>query len=98
MNPVIAKRSVTIAGHKTSVSLEGAFWQALQEIAQARGTSVTGLINQVANAPGTASNLSSALRVFVLDYFVSRAKTGSPSREAAASLLKRIRAGSKQVP
>ena len=59
------KRSVRIAGHPTSLSLEPAFWEALREIAQQRGISVNTLIAQIdAERRG---NLSSAVRVFVLD-------------------------------
>ena len=60
----LKKRSVTIAGHRTSVSLEAPFWAALKEIAAERGVSLNFLIAEV---DGTrAQNLSSALRVFVL--------------------------------
>ncbi len=60
----LRKRSVTIAGHRTSVSLEAPFWDALKEIADERGLSLNALIAEV---DGTrAGNLSSALRVFVL--------------------------------
>ncbi len=60
------KRSVTIAGHRTSVSLEDAFWQALAEIAAARGLPVAKLIAEIDAGRGD-SGLSSALRVFVLN-------------------------------
>lgn len=63
--PGVAKRSVMIAGHRTSVSLEAEFWTALQEIARARGQSVQALVGAVDSARG-GRNLSSALRVFVL--------------------------------
>ncbi|NQV48442.1 MAG: ribbon-helix-helix domain-containing protein [Rhodospirillaceae bacterium] len=64
----IRKRSVLIAGHQTSVSLEGAFWDTLKTMASARGTSVNALITEIDSArPGSDSgNLSSAIRVFVL--------------------------------
>jgi predicted DNA-binding ribbon-helix-helix protein len=62
----IRKRSVVIAGHRTSISLEEAFWTALRDAAQRRGVSVNGLVAAVDEQPG---NLSSALRVFVLDCF-----------------------------
>jgi len=58
------KRSVMIAGHSTSVSLEAAFWDALKAIAAGRGCSVNALVEQVDG--GRTGNLSSALRVFVL--------------------------------
>ena len=63
----IKKRSVLIAGHATSLSLEAEFWSALQEIARRRGQSLNRL---VASVDATrAGNLSSALRVFVLDCY-----------------------------
>lgn len=61
------KRSVTIAGHATSLSLEEAFWDALKDIAAARGTSTTALIAEIDAARDPATNLSSAARVFVLE-------------------------------
>lgn len=60
------KRSVRIAGHPTSVSLEPEFWDALKEIAQARGQSINALVAEI--DAGRSTNLSSALRVFVLKY------------------------------
>jgi predicted DNA-binding ribbon-helix-helix protein len=61
----IRKRSVMIAGHPTSVSLEEPFWEVLREIAAARGQSVQALIGAIDAGRG-AQNLSSAIRVFVL--------------------------------
>ena len=59
------KRSVLIAGHKTSVSLEDAFWRVLKRIADARGKSLARLIAELDS--GRQANLSSTLRVFVLE-------------------------------
>ena len=61
----VAKRSVMIAGHRTSVSLEAEFWAALQEIARARALSVQALIGAI-DAERGGRNLSSAIRVHVL--------------------------------
>ena len=71
------KRSVTIDGHRTSVSLEDAFWGELAAIAARRGLSLAALVAEVDHGrtaaprpgvpPGTAGNLSSALRVYVLE-------------------------------
>ncbi|HYI89378.1 MAG TPA: ribbon-helix-helix domain-containing protein [Beijerinckiaceae bacterium] len=61
----IVKRSVSIAGHRTSVSLEAPFWDALKEIAHARNASVQQLIGSIDAGRG-GQNLSSAVRVFVL--------------------------------
>ena len=61
----VVKRSVAIAGHRTSVSLEAPFWDALRAIAREREMSVQTLIEEIDAARG-AQNLSSAIRVFVL--------------------------------
>lgn len=58
------KRSVRIAGHATSVSLEEEFWLALKEIAKSRGQSLNALITEVDES--RSGNLSSTLRVYVL--------------------------------
>jgi predicted DNA-binding ribbon-helix-helix protein len=64
----VAKRSLTVAGHRTSISLEDAFWTGLRDIAAARASTVAGLVAEIDRGRGTA-NLSSAIRVFVLDHF-----------------------------
>ncbi|HXQ67865.1 MAG TPA: ribbon-helix-helix domain-containing protein [Alphaproteobacteria bacterium] len=64
MSASLRKRSVTIAGHRTSVSLEAPFWSALKEMAAERGISLNALIEEIDR--GRAGNLSSAIRVFVL--------------------------------
>jgi predicted DNA-binding ribbon-helix-helix protein len=61
----VVKRSVAIAGHRTSVSLEAPFWEALREIARQRGVSIPTLVGEIDAARGP-QNLSSAIRVFVL--------------------------------
>jgi len=61
---VIVKHSVLVAGHRTSVSLETAFWDELRAIAARRGLSLGQLISEIDAT--RISNLSSALRVFVL--------------------------------
>ena len=68
------KRSVAIAGHRTSVSLEVPFWDALKDIAAARGVSLNALIAEIdrGREGPAAGNLSSALRVFVLKSFRER--------------------------
>ena len=60
----IVKRSVVIDGHRTSVSLEPAFWEVLKEIAERRGLSINKLIAEIDR--GRTGNLSSAIRVYVL--------------------------------
>jgi len=59
------KHSLTIAGHRTSISLERAFWETLRRIAAARGRSLAALVAEI-DATRGAANLSSAIRVYVL--------------------------------
>jgi predicted DNA-binding ribbon-helix-helix protein len=66
-SPVI-KRSVMLVGHKTSVSLEDQFWDGLHEITLNKGVSTTALIERI-DTNRAVHNLSSAIRLFVLDYF-----------------------------
>jgi predicted DNA-binding ribbon-helix-helix protein len=72
------KRSVSIAGHRTSVSLEAPFWDALQELAERRRLSLAALIAEL-DAGRAAKNLSSTLRLFVLDRARAGELTSSPS-------------------
>jgi predicted DNA-binding ribbon-helix-helix protein len=66
MSEGVVKRSISIAGHRTSISLEEPFWAALREIAAARGVSVQALVGEIDAGRGR-QNLSSAIRVYVLD-------------------------------
>ena len=68
----VSKRSIVIAGHKTSVSLEDQFWDALREIATARGTPVGTLVSSI-DVDRKHGNLSSAIRLFVLDHYRAQA-------------------------
>ena len=73
MKSGIAKRSVVIAGHKTSVSLEEAFWSGLKAIAADSRITVADLISRIAAKQRQHNpNLSSALRLFVLDHYQNR--------------------------
>jgi predicted DNA-binding ribbon-helix-helix protein len=62
------RRTIYIDGHKTTISLEDAFWTALKEIAQERGESPRHLINSI-DANRRFANLSSATRLFVLEFY-----------------------------
>ena len=70
MKSPVTKRSVVVGGHKTSVSLEEAFWDGLKEISGSRNTTLSGLISEI-DSNRHESNLSSAIRLFVLGYFKS---------------------------
>lgn len=63
----VVKRSVTIRGHRTSFSLEQPFFDALTQIAERRGLSLAALVAEVDGSRPKGANLSSALRVFVLE-------------------------------
>jgi len=90
MNSPVVKRSIVIAGHKTSVSLEDAFWQGLKEIATERDLTLSDLVATI-DTDRHHGNLSSAIRLFVLDHYRGRAgpQRGTPrSVGAAASALR----------
>jgi predicted DNA-binding ribbon-helix-helix protein len=71
MKSLVVKRSIMVAGHKTSVSLEDAFWKGLKEIARGRNTTLSELIGTI-DSERRQGNLSSAIRVFVLDFCRTR--------------------------
>jgi len=74
MKSAITKRSVVIGGHKTSVSLEEPFWNAVREIAGTQQITVSSLLRQI-DLERRSSNLSSAIRVYVLENVRSQAAT-----------------------
>jgi predicted DNA-binding ribbon-helix-helix protein len=84
MKSLVIKRSIVIAGHKTSVSLEDAFWQSLKEIARERDMTLSELAASI-DSERRHGNLSSAIRLFVLDYYRSLCseQRAAESREAA---------------
>ncbi|MCH8035936.1 MAG: ribbon-helix-helix domain-containing protein [Proteobacteria bacterium] len=69
----IKKRSVEIAGHRTSLSLEEAFWRALKRIAARDGVSINRLIERIDRERG--GNLSSAVRIYVLERLEAEAES-----------------------
>ena len=80
MKSPVVKRSIVIAGHKTSVSLEDAFWTGLKEIATRRDMTLSDLVASI-DTDRRQGNLSSAIRLFVLDHY--RALAGEEVDEAA---------------
>ncbi len=68
MKSAIVKRSVVLAGHKTSISLEEAFWTGLKDIARRRKQKLSAVIGRI-DAERNFSNLSSAVRLFVLNHY-----------------------------
>ena len=66
---MIVKRSIFFAGHRTSVSLEDEFWNGLKESAGARRMTLPKLVTSISAERRRGSNLSSAIRLFVLDFY-----------------------------
>jgi predicted DNA-binding ribbon-helix-helix protein len=77
MNSPVVKRSIVIAGHKTSVSLEDAFWQGLKEIAAERDMTLSDLVATI-DTDRHQGNLSSAIRLFVLDHYRAQVSERRP--------------------
>src|SRR5215475_5405003 len=73
MKSPVVKRSIVVGGHKTSVSLEGPFWTSMKEISQQLSVTLSELVSEI-DANRQQSNLSSAIRLFVLDHFKSRSE------------------------
>ncbi|MBP0614945.1 ribbon-helix-helix domain-containing protein [Jiella mangrovi] len=69
----VVKRSVSISGHSTSISIEERFWECLRAIAARDGTSLARLIGEIDRARDPGGNLSSAIRVYVLEDALARA-------------------------
>jgi predicted DNA-binding ribbon-helix-helix protein len=87
MKSPVVKRSIVIAGHKTSVSLEDAFWRGLKEIALSRRMTLSDLVGAI-DAERPHGNLSSAIRLFVLDHYQMRTNGGE--RRASAEDMMRV--------
>ena len=68
MKSLVVKRSIVVTGHKTSVTLEDAFWNGLKEIASGRNITLSDLVTAV-DSERRQGNLSSAIRLFVLDFY-----------------------------
>lgn len=77
MQSAVTKRSIMRDGHKTSVSLEDAFWTELKKIAQLQGVTVSSLVSSI-EATRKHGNLSSAIRIFVLEHLQNKDKRKSP--------------------
>ena len=87
MKSAVVKRSIVVAGHKTSVSLEDAFWQGLKEIANSRDMTLSDLVGYIDRGRENG-NLSSAIRLFVLEY--ARAQLAAQAERAAPPLQQRL--------
>jgi predicted DNA-binding ribbon-helix-helix protein len=91
MKSLVVKRSIVVGGHKTSVSLEDAFWSGLKEIAARRVTTLSELVSEV-DKQRQHTNLSSALRLFVLDFYRSQASDEEPNDQKAETMVRPVSA------
>jgi predicted DNA-binding ribbon-helix-helix protein len=78
MKSSILKRSIIIDGHKTSVSLEGAFWSDLKDIAHSHQATLSKLVSQI-DETRQQGNLSSAIRLYVLEHIRAHGKNAGIS-------------------
>jgi predicted DNA-binding ribbon-helix-helix protein len=97
MKSPIVKRSIVIAGHKTSVSLEDAFWKALKDIALARHMTLSDVVAAI-DSERRHGNLSSAIRLFVLEHFQTRAENHAGPRHEDEGRTGATHAASAQTP
>lgn len=86
MKSPVVKRSIVIAGHKTSVSLEDAFWKGLKEIALNRRLTLSDLVATI-DAERQHGNLSSAIRLFVLDHYQARTHERSDGGQSPREMM-----------
>jgi len=80
------KRSIVIAGHKTSVSLEDAFWRGLKEIASGRDMTLSDLVAAI-DAERQHGNLSSAIRLYVLDFYRNQLSDHNEGRDGTRGVM-----------
>jgi predicted DNA-binding ribbon-helix-helix protein len=85
MKSLVTKRSIVIAGHKTSVSLEDAFWKGLKEIASERDLTLSEMVAAI-DSGRPAGNLSSAIRLFVLDHYRAMIGTAAGTQGARGEI------------
>jgi predicted DNA-binding ribbon-helix-helix protein len=88
MGPI--KRSIMQHGRKTSVSLEEPFWRALQVIANDRKSAAGALIAEIDSARRQSRNLSSAIRTFVLAYYISQDEARTPASKDEAERVESV--------
>jgi predicted DNA-binding ribbon-helix-helix protein len=86
MKSPVVKRSIVIAGHKTSVSLEDAFWKGLKEIAGERDMTLSELVASI-DSDRRHGNLSSAIRLFVLDHYRNQIGEDVSDRAATRDMM-----------
>ena len=100
MKSPVVKRSIVIAGHKTSVSLEDAFWKGLKEIANGRELTLSDMVASI-DTDRHHGNLSSAIRLFVLDHYraqIGDERSARAAREGPAPRAARLSSAGRLTP
>jgi predicted DNA-binding ribbon-helix-helix protein len=92
MKSPVVKRSIVVSGHKTSVSLEEAFWKALKEIAAGRNMALSELVASI-DAERQHANLSSALRLFILGFYKIQLNVATDEQNAPPDVREARQAG-----
>lgn len=95
MKSSVVKRSIVVAGHKTSVSLEDAFWRGLKEIASSRHLTLSEMVAAIDSARAQG-NLSSAIRLFVLDHYRTLIEPAADTRTSRLEMAAKTSDGSAQ--
>lgn len=96
MKSLVVKRSIVIGGHKTSVSLEDGFWRGLKEIAWSRHITLSDLVSAI-DADRQNGNLSSAIRLFVLDHYRTTTGAAAGTQMAEVQISARAPSASSQL-
>jgi predicted DNA-binding ribbon-helix-helix protein len=86
MKSPVVKRSIVIAGHKTSVSLEDAFWKGLKDIAGERDMTLSDLVAAI-DSERKHGNLSSAIRLYVLDHYRGQPSHDNDDRDGTRNIM-----------
>src|SRR5579885_3096015 len=86
MSSPVVKRSIVVAGHKTSVSLEDAFWKGLKDIADERDVTLSELVSSI-DTERQHGNLSSAIRLFVLQHYRNQAPLAPREAEITPDIV-----------
>ena len=87
MKSPVVKRSIVVAGHKTSVSLEEAFWNGMKEISGERNMTLSELVGEI-DGKRQQGNLSSAIRLFVLDHYQARMNGNGKADETPREIMR----------
>jgi predicted DNA-binding ribbon-helix-helix protein len=86
MKSAIVKRSIVLGGHKTSVSLENEFWDGLHYIADQEKTKLAELLQKI-DAERRNANLSSAIRIYVLNYYQAQSATENSTAQGRRTAM-----------